>query len=231
YAHIVTTTTHKTLRGPRGAMIMVTQRGLDKDPLLAEKIDKAIFPGLQGGPHDHQTAAIAVCLGEALKPEFAEYARQIVKNNTVLGKAMMANGVKLVSNGSDNHMHLIDLTPFGKGRGAFVQDALDEAHITVNKNTIPADPSTPFYPSGIRLGTPAITSRGLKESEMELIGKWIAEIVNEIAPRYALPDDKTKAEYIAKVRPEIKANAVVQKVKKEVMQLCAKFPIYTTLDY
>ncbi len=231
YAHIITTTTHKTLRGPRGGMIMVTQRGLEKDEKLAEKIDRAIFPGLQGGPHDHQTAAIAVTLGEALKPEFALYAKQIVANNKALGETLMANGVKLVSNGSDNHMQLIDLTPFGKGRGVFVQEALDAGHITVNKNTIPADPSSPFYPSGIRLGTPAITSRGMKENEMELIGKWIAQIVHEIAPRYNLPDDKTKAEYVASVKREIKLNPVVAKVKSEVMQLCEKFPLYTTLDY
>ncbi len=231
YAHIVTTTTHKTLRGPRGAMIMVTQKGLDKDPQLGEKIDKAIFPGLQGGPHDHQTAAIAVTLGEALKPEFTLYAKQIVANNQVLGNTMMENGVKLVSNGSDNHMQLIDLTPFGKGRGVFVQEALDASHITVNKNTIPADPSSPFYPSGIRLGTPAITTRGMKESEMELIGKWIAEIINEIAPKYNLPEDKTKVEYIARVKKEISLNSVVTKVKENVMELCKKFPLYTTLDY
>ncbi len=231
HAHIVTTTTHKTLRGPRGAMIMVTQKGLDKDAELAQKIDKAIFPGLQGGPHDHQTAAIAVALGEALKPEFADYAKQIVKNNITLGKTLMDNGIKLVTNGSDNHMQLIDLTQYGKGKGVFVQNALDAAHITVNKNTIPSDPSTPFYPSGIRLGTPAITSRGMKEMEVTLIGKWIAEIIKEIAPAYDLPEDKTKAQYIESVNPEIKQNAVVQRVKQNVMQLCSKFPLYATLDY
>jgi len=173
YAHVVTTTTHKTLRGPRGAIIMVTQKGLDKDPELAKKIDKTVFPGLQGGPHDHQTAAIAVALGEAMKPEFKEYGRQIVNNSKALAKRLMERGIKLVSNGTDNHLMLIDLTPFGKGNGLYVQEALDLAGITVNKNTIPSDPSSPFYPSGVRLGTPALTTRGMKETDMELIGDWM----------------------------------------------------------
>src|SRR3989338_7056423 len=232
YAHIVTTTTHKTLRGPRGAMVMVTQRGLDKDPELADKLDKAVFPGLQGGPHDHQTAAIAVTLGEAMKPEFKEYAKQIVKNAKALAEELMQRDIKLVTNGTDNHMLLIDLTPYGKGKGAFVQEALDLAHITLNKNTIPADPSSPFYPSGVRLGTPAITTRGLMEKEMEHVAEWLARIIKEVASKYSLPEDKTKIkEYLDDFRSEIRNNVIIAQVKKEVMEFCKKFPLYTTLDY
>ena len=231
YAHIITTTTHKTLRGPRGAMILVTEKGLKKDPELADKIDKAVFPGLQGGPHDHQTAAIAVALGEALKPEFKDYAHQIVKNSRALATAMMKKGLKLVTNGTDNHMILLDLTPYGKGKGIFVQEALDLANITLNKNTIPADPSSPFYPSGVRLGTPAVTTRGLKEKEMEFIADWIYRVV-ETVKLYQLPEDKAKIkEYLAKFRDEIKGNAEIAKVKGEVKEFCKGFPLYVGLSY
>lgn len=231
YAHIITTTTHKTLRGPRGAMILVTEKGLKKDPELADKIDKAVFPGLQGGPHDHATAAIAVALGEAMKPEFREYAHQIVKNSRALAAAMVKKGLKLVTNGSDNHMILLDLTSYGKGKGVFAQEALDLANITLNKNTIPADPSSPFYPSGARLGTPAITSRGLKEKDMEFVADWIFRVVESVK-QYQLPEDKTKIkEYLAKFRKEIKHNPEIAQVKKEVMDFCKGFPIYQTLKY
>ncbi len=232
YAHIVTTTTHKTLRGPRGGMILVTQKGLEKDAELANKIDKAIIPGLQGGPHNHQTAAIAVALGEAMQPEFKQYACQIVANAKRLASSLMEKGVKLVSNGTDNHLLLVDLTPFGKGKGIFAEEALDAAHITVNKNTIPADPSSAFYPSGIRLGTPAITTRGLQEKEMEQLAEWLAIVIKETAPKYELPEDKEKrSEYLARFRSELGQNAVIDKVKREVQELCRQFPIYTSLDY
>jgi glycine hydroxymethyltransferase len=230
YAHIVTTTTHKTLRGPRGGMIMVTQKGLDKDPELAKKIDKAIFPGLQGGPHDHTTAAIAVALKESLQPEFKDYCKQIVKNSRALAKSLMDNGMKLVTDGTDNHMVLIDLTPFGKGKGVFVQDALDLAGITVNKNTIPADPSSPFYPSGVRLGTPSLTTRGMKEKEMETIGKWIADVIKEIKD-FDLPEDKEERKvYLKEARGKINGNENLGKIKNEVIELCKKFPLYPGFD-
>jgi glycine hydroxymethyltransferase len=226
YAHIVTTTTHKTLRGPRGGMIMVTEKGLKKDPELAEKIDRAIFPGLQGGPHDHTTAAIAVTLGEALKPEFKTYCQQIVKNSKALAKGLMEKGIKLVTNGTENHMILIDLTPYGKGKGVFVQEALDLAGITVNKNTIPAEPSSPFYPSGIRLGTPAITTRGMKEKEMELIAGWMAQIINEVA-QYRLPENKDeRAAYIRNFKQEISRNELIEKTRNQIVEFCKKFPLY-----
>ncbi|MDP4007006.1 MAG: serine hydroxymethyltransferase [bacterium] len=226
FAHIITTTTHKTLRGPRGALIMVTEKGLKKDPELAEKIDKAVFPsGVQGGPHNHQTAAIAVALKEAMTPEFAEYGKQIVKNAQVLAESLKAEGLQLVSGGTDNHMLLVDLTPFGRGTGVFVQDALDQAGITINKNTIPKDPSSPFYPSGIRIGTPAITTRGMKEKEMKIIGKWIAEVIFEVK-HYQLPETKEeRIKYIKQFKKEIAVNPKLKEVKGKVAELCKDFPL------
>mgnify|MGYP001564515186 FL=1 len=230
YAHIVTTTTHKTLRGPRGGIIMATQKGLDKDPDLGNKIDRAIFPGLQGGPHDNQTAAIAVALEEALKPEFRKYSEQIVKNSKALAKSLMGNGIKLVTNGTDNHMILVDLTPFGKGKGIFIQEALEMANITVNKNTIPAEPSSPFYPSGVRLGTPAITTRGMKEKEMEMVGKWISEIIKEVKD-FELPGNKAEInDYVKKFKSTIEHNKKIHEIKAHVVELCKKFPLYPEFD-
>ena len=230
YSHIMMTTTHKTLRGPRGAMLMVTKKGLEKDPELAEKIDKAVFPGLQGGPHDHQTAAIAVTLLEASKPEFKEYARQVVKNAKVLAQALQMRGIKLVSGGTDNHLILMDLTPFGKGKGVFVQDGLEAAGITVNKNAIAHDPSSPFYPSGIRLGTPAITTRGMKEEEMKTIAEFMADVVYEVKG-YELPEDKAgRQAYLKSFREDLKRNEKIARIRKDVSAMCARFPLYSGID-
>jgi glycine hydroxymethyltransferase len=231
YVHIITTTTHKTLRGPRGGMIMVTKKGVEKDPELPQKIDRAIFPGLQGGPHDHTTAGIAVALGEALKPEFKVYSQQIVKNAKALGQSLMDNGIKIVTNGTDNHMILIDLTPFGKGKGVFLQDAMDEANLTANKNTIPGEPASAFYPSGLRLGTPAITTRGMKEPEMDIIGKWIADIAKEVCKGEELPDDKEKRNAVLRnFKQDMKSNQTVARTKNEVIELCRKFPLYPGME-
>ncbi|MFH1714488.1 MAG: serine hydroxymethyltransferase [Candidatus Nealsonbacteria bacterium] len=232
FAHIITTTTHKTLRGPRGGLIMVTEKGLKKDPELADKVAKAVFPGgVQGGPHEHQIAAIAVALGEALAPEFKEYGHQVVKNAKALAEYLMEKGVKIVSDGTDNHMILIDLTEFGPGKGVFLQDALDIAGITVNKNTIPEDPSTPFYPSGVRLGTPAITTRGMKEEEMKSIAAWIIDIV-DIIKDYSLPEGKEKRnDYLKKFRQDIKENEKIKTIRKQVLSLCQKFPIYEDFQW
>jgi len=226
YAHIITTTTHKTLRGPRGALIMVTEKGLAKDPELADKIDKAVFPaGVQGGPHNHQTAAIAVALKEALEPEFKEYGKQIVKNAQALGESLKAQGMRLVSGGTDNHMLLVDLTAYGVGTGVFVQDALDAAGITVNKNTIPKDPSSPFYPSGIRVGTPSLTTRGMKEGEMEQIGTWIADVAESVA-EYQLPGTKEeRISYLKQFKKDIAENQKLKEVKAKVEELCKQFPL------
>lgn len=178
-ADVVTTTTHKTLRGPRGALIMCN--GNPSNPLkrvsrtkgnLPTLIDRAIIPGLQGGPHNHQTAAIAVALREASQPAFKEYAAQIVKNAQRLAQRLTERGYELVTGGTDNHLLLVDLTNKGV-KGADAETALGLAGITVNKNTVPFDPRSPFDPSGIRLGTPALTTRGMKENEMDQIAEWI----------------------------------------------------------
>lgn len=176
WVDLVTTTTHKTLRGPRGAIIMVTQKGLRKDPALPEKIDRAVFPGLQGGPHDNQTAAIAICLAEAATLVFKEYSHQIVKNAQALAEELKSYDFNLVTGGTDNHLMLVDLRK-RKMDGAEAAVALEEAGIVVNKNTIPFDPNPPAKPSGIRLGTPAVTTRGMKEKEMVKIAGWINQVI------------------------------------------------------
>jgi len=226
YVHIVTTTTHKTLRGPRGAMIMVTDKGLKKDPDLPDKINKAVFPGLQGGPHDNQTAAIAVSLYEASQPSFKKYARQIVKNSQTLAKVLKDGGLSLIGGGSENHLILVDLTPtLGKGMGVFAQKALDKIGLTLNKNTVPNETSSPFYPSGIRLGTPAITTRGMKEKEMKFIGQKILQVI-EILKKYHLPETKEeRGKYIAQFEKEIEKNPLIKKLRAEVKKLALKFPI------
>jgi len=228
YVHLITTTTHKTLRGPRGGMIMVTEKGLKKDSELAQKIDRAIIPGLQGGPHNHQTAAIAVALGEAMKPSFKVWGKQVVKNAKALADELMKKGIKLVSNGTDNHLMLISC---GKGRGVFLQEAMEAAGMTVNKNTIPADPSSPFYPSGVRLGTPFITVRGMKEKEMKKIAGWIYDVIEEIK-EFDFPENKEELpEYLKKFRSSIKKNKKLKETHNEIKKLCKKFPLYKDLKY
>lgn len=176
YADIVTTTTHKTLRGPRGGMI------LTNDEELATKINKAIFPGTQGGPLMHVIAGKAVCFGEALKPEFKEYQTRIVKNAQALADTLLTEGFELVSGGTDNHLMLVDLRPVGV-TGKALEKMLDEVYITVNKNAIPNDPEKPFVTSGIRIGTPAVTSRGFDEDDMKKIGKLIKLTATEFSDR------------------------------------------------
>lgn len=226
YVHIVTTTTHKTLRGPRGAMIMVTEKGLKKDSQLPEKINKAVFPGLQGGPHDNQTAAIATALYEAMQPSFKKYAVQVVKNAKALARVLTKGGLKLVGGGTENHLILVDLTPtLGPGAGIFVQKGLDLVGLTLNKNTVPGEPSSPFYPSGIRLGTPAATTRGMKEKEMEYIGRKILQVI-DLLKGYHLPEVKEKrAEYIKKFEKEIKGNKEIKKLRSEIKKFALRFPI------
>lgn len=194
YADVVTTTTHKTLRGPRGGMILCN------DEEIAKKMNKAIFPGTQGGPLMHIIAAKAVCFGEALRPEFKTYQQQIVKNAKVLADTLLAEGFDLVSNGTDNHLMLVDLRKFDI-TGKDFEKRLDEVHITVNKNAIPNDPQKPFVTSGIRIGTPAVTTRGLKEDDMVTIGKLIKMTAAEF---------DTKADYI----------------REQVAKICKKYPLY-----
>jgi glycine hydroxymethyltransferase len=198
YAHVITSTTHKTLRGPRGAMILCKAE-------FAAKIDRAVFPGMQGGPLDHVIAAKAIAFQEALQPEFVEYQKQIVKNAKVLAEELQNHGFRLISGGTDTHLMLVDLTPKGV-TGKEAETLLDAVGICCNKNMIPFDKRKPMDPSGIRLGTPTLTTRGMKEPEMRVVADLIAQVV----------DSRGDA-------------AVNETVKKEVAALCAKFPIYMDL--
>lgn len=200
YADVVTTTTHKTLRGPRGGMI------LTNNPDIAKKIDSAIFPATQGGPLEHVIAAKAVCFKEALSPEFKSYAQQVVKNAQVLGETLKKRGLDLVSGGTDTHLLLVDLRPKNL-TGDVVEKALEKAHMTCNKNAIPFDPMPPKVTSGIRVGTPAATTRGFKEAEFIQVGNWIADVMDALGTSH-------EQEVIAKI-----ANDVVQ-------MLSTRFPIY-----
>lgn len=213
-ADVMTTTTHKTLRGPRGAMILAN--GNPSTPLksvdvtkenIPTLIDRAIIPGLQGGPHNHQTAAIAVALKEALQPDFKEYGHQIVKNAKALAEGLMSRGFDLVTGGTDNHLMVVDLTK-KEVTGKQAEKALEKAGITVNKNTVPFEPRSPFDPSGIRLGTPALTTRGMREAEMAQIAGWIDQVIL----------NHTDANQLEKIRLEVK-------------ELTDRFPLYQDLSY
>lgn len=193
YCDVVTTTTHKTLRGPRGAIIMCKEKH-------AKAIDKAVFPGMQGGPLEHVIAAKAVALEEAMQPSFVEYQKQVLKNALVLSNTLMDNGIKLVTNGTDNHLILLDLSPLNLG-GKQVEKVFDEIGIYTNKNMVPNDTRSPFDPSGIRIGTPAITTRGMKEAEMELIGSIISKVLKDIDNPLIKDDAKSKVKGIVERFP------------------------------
>ncbi|OIO65691.1 serine hydroxymethyltransferase [Candidatus Woesearchaeota archaeon CG_4_10_14_0_2_um_filter_57_5] len=195
YTDVVTTTTHKTLRGPRGAMIMCKEQ-------FAKAIDKAVFPGMQGGPHDHVTAAKAVAFKEALRPQFKAYAAQIVKNAQALAASLVAEGLDVVTGGTDNHLILVDLSSIGV-TGKEAEVALDKANITCNKNMVPYDKRSPFDPSGIRLGTPAITTRGMVEEDMRDVGRYIATVVKHHTDE-----------------------AIIKDVKRQVIALARRYPLY-----
>jgi glycine hydroxymethyltransferase len=203
YAHVVTTTTHKTLRGPRGGMI------LSRDADLGKKINSAVFPGLQGGPLMHVIAAKAVAFGEALRPEFKVYVRNVVDNAHALAETLLAEGLDIVSGGTDTHLMLVDLRPKG-ATGRAAERALDRAHITCNKNAIPFDTAKPAITSGIRLGTPAGTTRGFGPAEFRDIGKWIVEVVDAVAKTGEAGDAQVEAS-----------------VGSRVAELCRRFPIYS----
>lgn len=223
YAHVVMTTTHKTLRGPRGAMILVTQKGLDRDPDLGNKIDKAVFPGLQGGPHNNTTAGIAVALEQAATPEFKAYGQQIRKNARALAEALRAEGMKLVGDGTETHLMILDVREWGGGTQ--LAYAMAQAGLVANKNTVPREPNSPFYPSGVRLGTPSVTSRGMKEEQMRQIASWIAQI-EKLARRFALPKEKEERQKVlAQSRAWADSAPELAKIRSEVEALCAKFPL------
>lgn len=197
---VVTTTTHKTLRGPRGGMILCKEK-------WAQKIDKSVFPGLQGGPHEHNIAAKAVAFGEALKPEFKEYAQQIKKNAAAMAQAMEEEGFKICFGKTENHLVLADITPFGLA-GKEAQKLYDSVHITLNKNMIPDDTRSPFDPSGIRVGSPALTTRGFKEEDMAVVGHLLGKVAKN-------KDNET----------------ALEEVRQTVKELTAKYPLYPDLSY
>lgn len=223
---LITTTTHKTLRGPRGGIIMVTKKGLKKDPELPKKIDSAVFPGLQGGPHDHTTAAIALSLKQAAKPAFKRYAQQIILNAKTLANELLIGGLNLVGNKTENHLILVNLTPLtGPGSGYFAQYALDLAGITLNKNTVPGEPFSPFYPSGIRLGTPALTSRGMKVKDMKLVARWILRGLDQIKS-FSMPREKQeRLRYLKHFRQTIRQNSELRRIKGEIQKFATSFSL------
>ncbi len=224
FAHIVTTTTHKTLRGPRGALIMVTDKGLKKNPDLPKKIESAIIPGLQGGPHDNQTAAIAVALHEAEASSFKRYAKQIVKNAQTLADELTKYGFELVSGGTDNHLLLIDLRNKGVN-GRVAAFALEAAGIVTNMNGVPGDTMPPMFPSGIRLGTPALTTRGMKALEMKQVAKWINEVIDEVHNLELPGDREARREMWKQHKKHISGNRKLAKIAHQVKNLCINFPI------
>lgn len=212
YVDVITTTTHKTLRGPRGAMILITEKGMKKDPELDKKIDSAVFPGLQGGPHDNTVAAIAVALAEAGTDQFKQYTAQIVKNAQVLAEELGTD--------TDNHLMLLRV---GEGMGYQAQIALEFAGITVNKNAIPGESVSPFYPSGVRLGTPALTSRGMKEEEMTKVAGWIKQVLEQIKGHDLPKEQSERASFIKKFKEEVTGNKNLKKIKEEVKEFASKF--------
>jgi glycine hydroxymethyltransferase len=223
YAHVVMTTTHKTLRGPRGAMILVTQKGLDRDPDLANRIDKAVFPGLQGGPHDNTTAGIAVALAQAAEPAFKQYAQLIRTNAHVLAQQLQKRGLQLVGGGTQTHLMIIDLSAWGGGTQ--LAYAMAQAGLYANKNTVPNEPHSPFYPSGVRLGTPSVSTRGMGQAEMIQLADWIAEI-EQMARQFPLPKEKTERSSLLKeMRYWAENEPRLAAIRQEVAALCQQFPI------
>lgn len=227
YVDVVMSTTHKTFRGPRGAMILVTAEGLKRDPQLADKIDKAVFPALQGGPHNATTAGIAIAAAEAATPAFKKYGQQIRKNADALAEALQKQGLKLVGGGTETHLMLIDLTNYGKGMGLQVAYAMDVAGIYANRNTIPHEPMSPFYPSGVRLGTPMVTTRGMKEKEMHQIAGWIARVVEEIKAEQLPADKAARRQFIRDFRARASKNKNLLAIRQEVEAMASKFPLFT----
>lgn len=217
YADCVTMTTHKTLRGPRGALIFSKKE-------LSEKIDASVFPGFQGGPHNHTIAGIAVALKKASTSEFKRYAAQTVENAKYIAHYLYAKGYDVVGEGTDKHLILVDLRN-KKTNGWFAAWALEYAGIIVNRNTVPYDDNPPYYPSGLRLGTPALTARGMKEREMEMIAGWIDTVISHIG-EHKLPDNKEeRITYLKNFRSELRKDETLKAIAQEVKELCAKYPL------
>lgn len=226
YADVIMSTTHKTFRGPRGAMILVTARGLKRDPELGKKIDSAIIPGLQGGPHNATTAGIAIAAAEAATAKFKKYIHQIRLNAQALSDELQKQGLQLVGDGTETHLLVVDLTPFGIGLGTQVAFALDVAGIYANRNTVPTEQGSPFYPSGLRVGTPLVTTRGMKEKEMRQIARWIAEVVKHVSVQQLPRDSKERQAFLKAFRVAALKDKKLLQIAKEVQTLARKFPLF-----
>lgn len=223
YVHVVTTTTHKTLRGPRGAMIMVTKKGIEKDSELPSKIDRAVFPGLQGGPHDNTTAGILQALIEAEDDRFKDYGAQVVANAKLLASEFKDGGLTVVTGKTECHLVVIDLRS-KELSGNVVAESLEYAGIVVNRNSVPNDPAPPFYPSGIRLGTPGITTRGMKEEEVKVIAKHILAVIDYIK-EFKLPEEKEKrSDFMKSFREKISKDKFLKDIANNIKTLNKKFP-------
>ena len=226
HADVIMSTTHKTFRGPRGAMILATARGLERDPALGKKIDAAIIPGLQGGPHNATTAGIAIAAEEASREEFRSYGAQIRKNADAMAESLKSKGIRLVGNGTETHLMVLDLTPFSDGLGTQVAYALDVAGIYANRNTVPNEPCSPFYPSGLRIGTPLVTTRGMKQAEMSQIAGWIAQVIDHVKTK-RLPDDKTnRAGFVKDFRQSADSDPTLRAIAEDVKKMATKFPVF-----
>ncbi|OGJ21034.1 MAG: hypothetical protein A3J60_04185 [Candidatus Pacebacteria bacterium RIFCSPHIGHO2_02_FULL_46_9] len=226
FADVIMTTTHKTFRGPRGAMILATERGLQRDPDLGKKIDAAVIPGTQGGPHNATTAGIAIAAAEASTAKFRRYGKQIRANATALAQELLKQGIDLVGGGTETHLMVVDLTKFGIGLGTQVAFALDAAGIYANRNTIPTEQGSPFYPSGLRLGTPLVTSRGVQEKDMHRIAGWIAQVIKHVSQNQLPLDKKERAAFLKQFRAAALKDPLLKKIRKEVKTMTSKFPLF-----
>ena len=224
FAHVVTTTTHKTLRGPRGAMIMVTKKGISKDPEMGSKIDRAVFPGLQGGPHNNTTAGILQALTETESISFKKYGEQVVKNAKILAIELKNGGLTIVTGKTECHLIVVDLRPLHLS-GNVVAEALEYAGIVANRNSVPNDEAPPFIPSGLRLGTPGVTTRGMKEKEMKIIAGFILNVVDHVKD-FKLPSDKDeRVKFMKEFRSKLPTDKFLIKIALEVINLNKKFPM------
>jgi len=217
FADFVTFTTHKTLRGPRGAVVICRKE-------FIERLDSSVFPGIQGGPHIHSIAGIAIALEKAVKPEFRKYAFQVVKNARYMAEALKKGGLTIISGGTQKHLILVDLHPSGSN-GAVVAAALEVAGIIANKNTVPGDIMPPYYPSGLRLGTPAVTARGMKEAEMKKIASWILKVADYVK-FYKLPEQpEARSTFMKAFKEKVASDRTLLAIREEVKNLCRKFPL------
>lgn len=227
YADVIMSTTHKTFRGPRGAMIMVTKRGMARDTELGKKIDSAIIPGLQGGPHNATTAAIALAAKEAAKPAFKTYGQQIRRNAQALAQRLTTNGIDLVGQGTETHLMVLDLTSIAPSLGTQVAFAMDVAGMYANRNTVPNEQGSPFYPSGIRIGTPLVTTRGMREAEMVKLADWITAVITHTTKQTLPEESKARQQFLKQFRTDAQADPFLLDIAQQVKTFAREYPLFT----